>query len=210
VGLLAISDLAGFGDQEDHAVPPAHYEVLTGSEAACADGWERVVEADRARALAWIGAAVVKLRAYDGSQGATRKALETHFHATAPWFAKVIAWHLDKLQAVAPLANYLCRDASSGPCAPGGGLTGRLNEGLKSGGIAWAMWCLPFFRIRICPGYFTSDSEWRVRALVHEWSHKYLCMLDVGYADQPGYESHSSFRNFFNADSWSMLVYELQ
>lgn len=194
MGLLTLGELSGFGEA-DVADLPAQYKVLFGSEAACPDGWDKTVANDRVRALAWVRAAVVKLRGYDGSQSATERALEKHFKASSPQLAGLLAWHLDRLQAMAPWAGYLCCGRSSWRCS--------------TGASAFALWCLPFFWIRLCPSYFEGRDVWRPGVLVHEWAHKYLCRLDLGYAESAGYSGHSPLRSFLNADAWSGLVVDL-
>jgi hypothetical protein len=81
--------------------------------------------------------------------------------------------------------------------------------------LAWVPWCVPGADIQVYPRFF-NKKDGSARALndqagtlLHEWFHKYRCKLDVGYAHEEGYESHSTLRQLANADSFAEFAQEI-
>lgn len=75
---------------------------------------------------------------------------------------------------------------------------------------AMAIWCVPFTDIRVYPLFYSNLSvNYRGSTLLHEWMHRYHCDLDLGYSWESDYGSHSSTAQFWNADAYATLAYEI-
>ena len=138
---------------------------------------EQIQEAhNRAKRLVQI--TVAKLRVYRGlnpdqpgyaAEFPIRQALLTHFHTTSAAVGRFIADSLVHLLYMCHHVQYEC------------------HAGERSGSdYAKTLWCIPFTDISIYQRFFdVSDLDFKAGTLVHEWCHKYLCALDVGYTDDP-------------------------
>ena len=148
------------------------------------------------RANEMIKGAITKLEAYDGTDPAEVKAaLLKHFNSSSTFVARIVRGNLRRLlheMAWSFDPQYECQAEDSGTT------------------LAWVPWCVPLADIEVYPRFFTKDVDKRADTLVHEWTHKYLCKLDVGYEHEEGYEDQSTIRHLANADSFGEFVFDVR
>jgi hypothetical protein len=136
-----------------------------------------------------------KLDAYDGTSPAeVRTGLQHHFNSTSTWVAWVVKDNIRSLRgimALRPDPQYECQAEASGSTH------------------AWVPWCVPFADIEVYPAWFGGGVDERASTLIHEWFHKYLCKLDVGYDWEEGYADQSTLRHLTNADSYGEFIDEV-
>jgi len=162
----------------------------------CSASQETDLSAAHGRANAMIVNAIAKLDAYDGTDPPEVKtALQKHFNSTSGFVASIVKTNLRNLRAEMDRSfdpQYECQSEDSGST------------------LAWVPWCVPLADIEVYPRFFTKGLDKQAGTLVHEWFHKYLCKLDVGYEHEEGYEEHSTIRHLLNADSFGEFVYDVR
>jgi hypothetical protein len=160
---------------------------------SCSNDQAAQIGAAHQRAKQLARNAIDKLIVYDGkSAGDVRDALSRNFHDTSKGTARAVASALLQVMRSASGTSYVCKAKANGS-----------NE-------AMALWCLPFTDIRVYPLFYSStELNYRASTLLHEWMHRYHCDLDLGYSYDPDYASHSKSRQFWNADAYSTLAYEI-
>jgi len=174
------------------------------SPVACSPSRMLSVNVDSYRARGMLLVAATKLGTYSTTFGlwpsSVRTALNRHFGTTLPNFAGVLSLAALALaaqtQAMSLATAYICRSHGSYPCT--------------GGTIAWAAWCLPGMPIILCdPNYFSQSGTERSTTLIHEWTHKFWCRLDIGYEHEAGYPQNL-FTASVNADNFANLVRDVQ
>jgi hypothetical protein len=162
----------------------------------CSASQQTDVAAAHGRANAMLANAIDKLTAYDGTNPPEVKtALQKHFNSSSMFVARIVKTNLVNLRGEMGRSfdpQYECQGADSGTT------------------LAWVPWCVPLADIEVYPRFFTKSLDKRASTLVHEWFHKYLCKLDVGYEHEDGYEDQSTLRHLTNADSFGELVYDVR
>ncbi len=162
------------------------------------------VNGDSYRARGMLLVAAAKLATYATTFGlwpsSVRTAMNRHFGTTLPQFANILSLAAVALaaltQALSLSTAYVCRSTGSYPCT--------------GGTIAWAAWCLPGTPIVLCdPNYFSQSGTERSTTLIHEWTHKFWCRLDIGYEHESGYPQNL-FTASVNADNFANLVRDVQ
>lgn len=175
------------------------------SAVACDSAKMVSVNVDTYRARGMLLKAAGKLQGYAMSFGyaftSVRGPLSTHFGTTLPPFAGVLAAAASALaiqtQAMALATYYTCVSTGTYPCS-------------RATIRAWVPWCLPNMPIVLCdPSYFGDADVDRSATLIHEWTHKFWCSLDIGYEHQSSYPSNL-FSASVNADNFANLVRDLQ
>jgi hypothetical protein len=146
---------------------------------------------ERAKVLARN--AIAKLTAYDGtSPGDVRDALNRNFRDTSVGAAHAVARALGLVIGRVSGTSYVCKAEANGSTE------------------AMAIWCVPFTDIRVYPLFYNNPSvNYRGSTLLHEWMHRYHCDLDLGYSWEHDYGSNSSTTQFWNADAYATLAYEI-
>jgi hypothetical protein len=161
------------------------------------------VNVDGYRARGMLLVASAKLKAYAASFGLWPSSVSTsmnrHFGTTLSPFAGILgdAAVAMALQTQANITTtlYACRSTGSWPCS--------------SNTLAWVPWCLPG-PIMLCdPSYFNQTGRERSTTLIHEWTHKFWCRLDIGYEHETGYP-RNLFTASLNADNFANIVRDLQ
>lgn len=76
--------------------------------------------------------------------------------------------------------------------------------------LGFSKWCLPFTKIKLYPLWFSQTNK-RIRAktIIHEWMHRYLALLDLGYSWEDDYNKKSTLKSILNADSWASFIYDI-
>jgi hypothetical protein len=160
---------------------------------SCSDDQAGQIGAAHQRGKLIARNAIAKLNAYDGnSPSEVRDALNHHFHTSSVNAARLVASALLQVTREVSGTSYVCHSKPNGSTE------------------AMALWCLPWTDIRVYPLFYSNpDVNYRGSTLLHEWMHRYHCDLDLGYEWEPDYTSHGSTRQFFNADSYAMLAYDI-
>jgi hypothetical protein len=160
---------------------------------SCSDDQAGQIGAAHQRGKVIARNAIAKLNAYDGNSPAeVRDALNHHFHTSSVNAARLVASALLQVTREVSGTSYVCHSKPNGSTE------------------AMALWCLPWTDIRVYPLFYSNpDVNYRGSTLLHEWMHRYHCDLDLGYEWEPDYTSHGSTRQFFNADSYAMLAYDI-
>jgi hypothetical protein len=160
---------------------------------SCSDDQAGQIGAAHQRGKLIARNAIAKLNAYDGnSPSEVRDALNHHFHTSSANAARLVASALLQVTREVAGTSYVCHSKPNGSTE------------------AMALWCLPWTDIRVYPLFYSNpDVNYRGSTLLHEWMHRYHCDLDLGYEWEPDYTSHGSTRQFFNADSYAMLAYDI-
>lgn len=162
----------------------------------CSASQQTDISAAHGRANAMLVNAIDKLKAYDGTDPPEVKtALQKHFNSSSNFVAGIVKTNLVNLRSEMGWSldpQYECQAADSGTT------------------LAWVPWCVPLADIAVYPRFFTKSLDKQASTLVHEWFHKYLCKLDVGYEHEEGYEDQSTIRHLTNADSFGELVYDVR
>ncbi|MBK6931955.1 MAG: hypothetical protein IPH12_14265 [Saprospirales bacterium] len=161
----------------------------------CTSAQSATIDADVSFALEMLDTAIAKISRYDGTNPAeVHTSLDNNFGGiTNSFFAGWIKLNLYLLKGMGPWAGYDC-------VANGDGFCGTTT-------MAYTIWCVPFFDIRICDPYYFSHSPLdRSTTIIHEWVHKYGCNFDLGYDWEPDYPDNSAITQLFNADSFAEFV----
>jgi len=191
---LAASNTMGAASQLQRQVSPT----------LCSTDKFLSINADCYRARGMLLIASGKLAAYSASLGywpsSVGTAMNRHFGTTLPPFAAVLSMAATGLaaltQALSLSTDYVCVSTGSYPCS--------------SNTLAWVPWCVPGMPIVLCdPNYFSQTELERSTTLIHEWTHKFWCRLDIGYEHEPGYPQNL-FTASVNADNFANLVRDIQ
>ena len=148
---------------------------------------------DRARAMMWN--AMVKLYAYyrGGTAPDVVTALRNRFAGTSRSLAGLVAINMMMVYRNSDDPTYECEKPQDGST------------------LGWSMWCVPFTDIELYPLWFglSSDDE-RAETIIHEWMHRYGCLLDLGYHEGGTSGGHGTIRSLNNADAYSNLCFDLK
>jgi hypothetical protein len=160
---------------------------------SCSDDQAAQIGAAHERAKLLARNAIAKLNAYDGNTaGDVRDALNRNFHDTSAGAARAVARALGLVVGRVNGTTYVCKAEANGSTE------------------AMAIWCVPFTDIRVYPLFYSNPSvNYRGSTLLHEWMHRYHCDLDLGYSWESDYGSNSSTAQFWNADAYATLAYEI-
>ena len=155
------------------------------------------IDADVSYAVTMLDTAIAKISRYDGTNPPEVKtALHNNFGGVSnTFFAGWIKINLGLLRGMGPWAGCDCIPTDPDWCP---GTT-----------LAYTIWCVPVFDVRLCPEYFAEPQIERSGTLIHEWVHKYGCNFDLGYDWEPDYPKNSTFEQLLNADSFSELVKDI-
>lgn len=160
----------------------------------CDGSHQSQVQAAHDHAIRLLHATRRKLWAYDGAQpAAVQAALQRHFHTTSQAVARLVADNLTHLLYMCNHVQYECH----------------ANEYYGST-LAWSAWCVPFTDVLVYKLFFDrTDINERANTLIHEWGHKYLCLLDLGYTHEPAYQNSGTTRALSNAEPYGNIAVEL-
>ena len=148
---------------------------------------------DRARTMMWH--AIVKLFSYHkgGTAPDVVAALRNRFAGTSRSLAGLVAFNMFTVYRNSDDPTYECEKPQDGNT------------------LGWSMWCVPFTDIELYPLWFglPSDDE-RAETIIHEWMHRYGCLLDLGYHEGGTSGGHGTIRSLNNADAYSNLCFDLK
>jgi hypothetical protein len=160
---------------------------------SCSATDESTVRTAHNLAKSFIRVTRPKLWSYNGTQADVRAALQRHFHTTSVGVARLVADHLTHLLYMCDHVQYECHA-----------------EEYNGTTLAWSAWCVPFTDVLIYKRFFDkTDARIQANTLIHEWGHKYLCLLDLGYDHEEEYGTSGTTRALANADPYCNLATEL-
>jgi hypothetical protein len=166
----------------------------TSTYEGCTSAQNTSIDSDVSFATTMLDTAIAKLSRYNGiNPPEVKTALNNNFGgSTSTFFADWIKLNINILRGMGPWAGYDCIPTDPDWCP---GTT-----------LAYTIWCVPLFDVRLCPEYFAEPQIERSGTLIHEWVHKYGCNFDLGYDWEPDYPKNSTLEQLINADSFSEFV----
>jgi hypothetical protein len=138
----------------------------------CSGDQPNVIARAMANAIFWLRTAIQGLRRFEAlpshrSTAAVQAALETHFHTTNPFHARLVR---ERLQMIL--------DALSGSQAAPSDCAGAADPGCAAATVAYHQ----LGRLVWCPKFFASDTDetQRAQVVVHEHAHAHARRLPLG------------------------------
>lgn len=144
-------------------------------------------------AMKMLDIALSKLCIYDKKNIKVQEVLDKHFHINNKYFVKIV---------IIPILIFLKNRAKFA--------TYKQSKVQIGNRLGFCYWFLPFTKIKLYPLWFSQNNEkLSAKTIIHEWFHRYLALLDLGYSWEYNYHNYGTIRSILNADSWASFIYDL-